>query len=102
MDINAIESSQVRIVNERIINQIFLRNCSKLVMETRIIDLIKNPETLRVEDLNLLETEIEKFPYMQSLRAIYLLGVHSFYNEHSQKNWQKLLPIRQTREFCTI
>ena len=28
-------------------------------METRIIDLIKNPETLRVEDLNLLETEIE-------------------------------------------
>ena len=58
-------------------------------METRIIDLIKNPETLRVEDLNLLETEIEKFPYMQSLRAIYLLGVHRFYNEHFPKELAK-------------
>ncbi len=58
-------------------------------METRIIDLIKKPETLRVEDLNLLETEIEKFPYMQSLRAIYLLGVHRFYNEHFPKELAK-------------
>ena len=58
-------------------------------METRIIDLIKNPETLKVEDLNLLETEIEKFPYMQSLRAIYLLGVHRFYNEHFPKELAK-------------
>lgn len=58
-------------------------------METRIIDLIKNPETLRVEDLNLLETEIEKFPYMQILRAIYLLGVHRFYNEHFPKELAK-------------
>ena len=58
-------------------------------METRIIDLIKNRETLRVEDLNLLETEIEKFPYMQSLRAIYLLGVHRFYNEHFPKELAK-------------
>ena len=58
-------------------------------METRIIDLIKNPEILRVEDLNLLETEIEKFPYMQSLRAIYLLGVHRFYNENFSKELAK-------------
>ncbi|MBB1574540.1 MAG: hypothetical protein HG427_003715 [Flavobacteriaceae bacterium] len=58
-------------------------------METRIIDLIKNPETLRVEDLNLLETEIERFPYMQGLRAIYLLGVHRFYNEHFPKELAK-------------
>ena len=58
-------------------------------METRIVDLIKNPETLRVEDLSLLETEIEKFPYMQSLRAIYLLGVHRFYNEHFPKELAK-------------
>ena len=58
-------------------------------METRIIDLIKNPETLRVEDLNLLETEIERFPYMQSLRAIYLLGVHRFYNENFSKELAK-------------
>ena len=58
-------------------------------METRIIDLIKNPETLRVEDLSLLETEIEKFPYMQSLRAIYLLGIHRFYNENFSKELAK-------------
>jgi len=58
-------------------------------METRIIDLIKNPETLRVEDLNLLETEIEKIPYAQSLRAIYLLGIHRFNSDNFQKELAK-------------
>ena len=58
-------------------------------METRIIDLIKKPETLRVEDLSLLETEIEKFPYMQSLRAIYLLGVHRFNSDNFQRELVK-------------
>ena len=58
-------------------------------METRIIDLIKNPETLRVEDLNLLETEIAKFPYAQSLRAIYLLGIHRFNSDNFQKELAK-------------
>ena len=58
-------------------------------METRIIDLIKNTETLRVEDLNLLETEIEKIPYAQSLRAIYLLGIHRFNSDNFQKELAK-------------
>ena len=31
-------------------------------MNTRILDLIKNPELLQIEDLKLLEPEIEKMP----------------------------------------
>ena len=58
-------------------------------MNTRILDLIKNPELLQIEDLKLLEPEIEKMPYMQSLRAIYLLGVHQFYNEQFQTELTK-------------
>lgn len=58
-------------------------------MNTRILDLIKNPELLQIEDLKLLELEIEKTPYMQSLRAIYLLGVHQFYHENFQAELTK-------------
>ena len=58
-------------------------------MNTRILDLIKNPELIQIEDLKLLEPEIEKMPYMQSLRAIYLLGVHQFYNEKFQTELTK-------------
>ena len=58
-------------------------------MNTRILDLIKNPELIQIEDLKLLEPEIEKMPYMQSLRAIYLLGVHQFYNEQFQTELTK-------------
>ena len=58
-------------------------------MNTRILDLIKNPELLQIEDLKLLEPEIEKMPYMQSLRAIYLLGVHQFYHKQFQTELTK-------------
>lgn len=58
-------------------------------MNTRILDIIKNPELINNEDLPLLQSEIEKFPYMQSLRAIYLLGVHQFYNDDFQKELTK-------------
>ena len=59
------------------------------MMNTRVLDIIKNPEIIQIDDLKLLETEIAKFPYAQSLRAIYLLGVHRFYNEHFPKELAK-------------
>ena len=59
------------------------------MMNTRVLDIIKNPEIIHIDDLKLLKTEIEKFPYAQSLRAIYLLGVHRFYNEHFPKELAK-------------
>lgn len=58
-------------------------------MNTRILDIIKNPELINNEDLPLLQSEIEKFPYMQSLRAVYLLGIHQFYNDDFQKELTK-------------
>lgn len=58
-------------------------------MNTRILDLIKNPEILKAEDLSILAPEIERLPYMQSLRAIYLLGIHQFRNEDFQQELTK-------------
>ncbi|MDO4763002.1 MAG: hypothetical protein Q4A00_01270 [Flavobacteriaceae bacterium] len=58
-------------------------------MNTRILDIVKNTEALRREDLKLLASEIEKYPYMQSLRAIYLLGTHQYENENFQKELTK-------------
>lgn len=58
-------------------------------MNTRILDLIKNPELLQIEDLKLLEKNIEKIPYAQSLRAIYLLGIHQFRQENFKQELTK-------------
>ena len=59
------------------------------MMNTRVLDIIKNPEIIQIDDLKLLETEIAKFPYAQSLRAIYLLGVHRFNSDNFQKELAK-------------
>lgn len=58
-------------------------------MNTRILELIKHPENLQIEDLKLLEPEIERLPYMQSLRALYLLGVNKYNPEIFQKELTK-------------
>ena len=59
------------------------------MMNTRVLDIIKNPEIIHIDDLKLLKTEIEKFPYAQSLRAIYLLGIHRFNRDNFQKELAK-------------
>ena len=59
------------------------------MMNTRVLDIIKNPEIIHIDDLKLLKTEIEKFPYAQSLRAIYLLGIHRFNSDNFQKELAK-------------
>ena len=59
------------------------------MMNTRVLDIIKNPEIIHIDDLKLLKTEIEKIPYAQSLRAIYLLGIHRFNRDNFQKELAK-------------
>lgn len=58
-------------------------------MNTRVLNIIENPELLQIEDLKLLENEIENIPYAQSLRAIYLLGINKFRNENFQQELTK-------------
>ncbi|QOW11226.1 hypothetical protein Q73A0000_13090 [Kaistella flava (ex Peng et al. 2021)] len=45
-------------------------------MNGRILELAKNPELFQIKDLELLNSEINKHPYIQSLRALHLLGTH--------------------------
>lgn len=58
-------------------------------MNTRVLELIKNPQTIQVEDLKTLETEIHQFPYIQNIRALYLYGVHLFDVDNYQKELSK-------------
>ncbi|WP_234109705.1 hypothetical protein [Chryseobacterium sp. R2A-55] len=51
-------------------------------MDTRVLELIKNPEQFQPKDLDLLNTEVEKYPYLQSLRALQLYGIHRFNPEN--------------------
>lgn len=45
-------------------------------MNGRILELAKNPELFQIKDLEFLNGEINKHPYIQSLRALHLLGTH--------------------------
>ena len=45
-------------------------------MNGRILELAKNPELFQIKDLELLNSEINRHPYIQSLRALHLLGTH--------------------------
>ncbi|WP_226063467.1 hypothetical protein [Kaistella polysaccharea] len=45
-------------------------------MNGRILELAQNPELIQLTDLDLLKKEITKHPYIQSLRALYLVGTH--------------------------
>ncbi len=47
-------------------------------MNGRILELVKNPELIGVQDVDLLKKEIDRFPYVQSLRALHLLGTHRY------------------------
>lgn len=45
-------------------------------MNGRILELARNPALFQINDLELLNSEIQKHPYIQSLRALHLLGTH--------------------------
>lgn len=51
-------------------------------MNGRILELAKNPELFQIKDLELLSGEINKHPYIQSLRALHLLGTHRLQPEN--------------------
>lgn len=51
-------------------------------MNGRILELAKNPNVFQINDLELLSIEIEKHPYIQSLRALHLLGTHRLQPEN--------------------
>ncbi|WPO82924.1 hypothetical protein SD427_00870 [Chryseobacterium sp. JJR-5R] len=49
------------------------------------MELLKSPKNIQSEDLSLLEEEIDSFPYIQNIRALYLYGVHRYDKENYQK-----------------
>ncbi|MEC3877022.1 hypothetical protein [Chryseobacterium salviniae] len=54
-------------------------------MNHRVLELLKTPKNIQSEDLNLLKEEINSFPYIQNIRALYLYGVHLYDKENYQK-----------------
>ncbi|NML58173.1 hypothetical protein [Chryseobacterium cheonjiense] len=54
-------------------------------MNHRVLELLKTPKTIQSEDLHLLKEEINSFPYIQNIRALYLYGVHLYDKENYQK-----------------
>ncbi len=51
------------------------------MMDPRTLELLKEPEQILEGDLLVLEEEIQKFPYVQSLRALYLKATHLYKKE---------------------
>lgn len=51
------------------------------MMDPRTLELLKEPEQILEGDLQILEKEIQKFPYVQSLRALYLKATHLYKKE---------------------
>ncbi|KAA0127474.1 hypothetical protein FY557_12700 [Chryseobacterium sp. SN22] len=54
-------------------------------MNHRVLELLKAPKNIQSEDLNLLKEEINSFPYVQNIRALYLYGVHLYDKENYQQ-----------------
>ncbi len=60
-----------------------------MIMNERILELLKNPEILEVQDLKTIEKEIHTKPYFQGLRALFLLGTHRFTPENYHRELSK-------------
>ena len=58
-------------------------------MNTRVLELIKNPKIIIESDLKILESESEKMPYAQSIRALYLYGINLYQTENYKENLSK-------------
>lgn len=58
-------------------------------MNTRVLELIKNPKIIIESDLKILESESEKMPYAQSIRALYLYGINLYQSEKYKENLSK-------------
>ncbi|WP_333850761.1 hypothetical protein [Epilithonimonas sp.] len=58
-------------------------------MNTRVLELIKNPKIMTESDLQILQSESEKMPYAQSVRALYLYGINLYKQENYKENLSK-------------
>lgn len=58
-------------------------------MNPRVLTLIKSPESIQREDLEILSSSITEFPYIQNIRALHLMGIHQFQPEHYQQELSK-------------
>ena len=54
-------------------------------MNSRVLELIKNPELFQKQDLEILNSEIKKQPYIQNIRALYLYGIYTHQPEKYPK-----------------
>lgn len=63
-------------------------------MNARILELIQNPDIIQSHDLDLLKSEVQKHPYLQSIRALQLIGNHHFNSDNYQKNCRLLRHIQ--------
>ncbi|MGV4414686.1 hypothetical protein [Chryseobacterium sp. T1] len=48
------------------------------MMNTRIIELLQQPKLITSQDLTLLEGQIQQYPYIQNIRALYLYGINQY------------------------
>ena len=58
-------------------------------MNARVLELLQRPENISREDISLLQNEISKFPYMQSIRTLHLSAIFNFDAENYQKELTK-------------
>ncbi|WP_213197268.1 hypothetical protein [Cloacibacterium caeni] len=58
-------------------------------MNARVLELLQRPENISREDISLLQNEISKFPYMQSIRTLRLSAIFNFDAENYQKELTK-------------
>ena len=54
-------------------------------MNRRVLELIKNSELFQKQDLEILNSEIKKQPYIQNIRALYLYGIYTHQPENQPK-----------------
>ncbi len=57
------------------------------MLVSRTLELLQNPNLIQKDDIGLLNQEISKYPYIQSLRALLLYATHA----HQQKDYKSLL-----------
>ena len=55
------------------------------MMNERILHIIKFPESLKASDIGELRREISNYPYVQPIRALFLMALHQFQPEAYQK-----------------
>lgn len=58
-------------------------------MNARVLELLQRPENISREDISLLQNEISKFPYMQSIRTLHLSAIFNFDAGNYQKELTK-------------